>query len=55
MTMVWIMFGLMFFMLAAFIVGMIVASIMDWRYQKKYGPWIALQHDHTRPKRPLAK
>lgn len=42
--------------LVAFIgIGFLYATIYDWWYWRKYGAWVTLKHDHTRPRKPLAK
>ena len=52
---VWILGGLSAIIFVAVILGAVGAGIYDAWYQRKYAVWLALQEDHNRPKRPLAK
>jgi hypothetical protein len=41
-----------------FVVAMcavVYAAVYDWCYRRRYGAWIELERDHTKPRRPAAK
>ena len=52
---IWGLAGFLIMLFAGIILGFVGASVYDAWYQRKYATWIALQEDHNRPQRPVAK
>lgn len=47
--------GVVVFIFGVFVIGMLVATVMDWDYRRRNRAWIELKRDHTKPRRPVAK